>query len=99
MNERSFTHEVAMPEDIATTKGEHTRLEITQAAHRLFLKYGFHGAPLRQIAQEAGLAVGGIYNHFSSKEDIFVTVVIEHHPINDILPAINNAQGETVEEF
>jgi AcrR family transcriptional regulator len=85
--------------DEISSKGERTREGILHAAHQLFLQNGFHGTSMRQIAQEAGIAVGGIYNHFASKDDIFVAVLVAHHPIHDILPALSTAQGENVEDF
>lgn len=81
------------------SKGELTRSAIIQAAHDLFITQGYHGTSMRQIARKAGLALGGIYNHFSSKEDIFTTVLMENHPILEMLPALENAEGETVEAF
>jgi AcrR family transcriptional regulator len=81
------------------SKGERTRAEILQAAHRLFLENGYHATSMRQIAQQAGIALGAAYNHFTSKEDIFLEVLVAHHPIYDMLPALEAAQGETVEEF
>jgi AcrR family transcriptional regulator len=81
------------------TKGEQTQNEITQAAYKLFLERGYHGTSMRQIAQEAGIALGGIYNHFASKEEIFATVIIAHHPYMDVVPALQAAEGETFEEF
>jgi AcrR family transcriptional regulator len=87
-----------MPEE-TTHRGERTRNDILQAALRLFVERGYHGTSMRQISQEAGLALGGIYNHFSSKEDIFATVALEHHPLWEILPLMNAAEGATVEEF
>ncbi|MBT3392028.1 MAG: TetR/AcrR family transcriptional regulator [Chloroflexi bacterium] len=86
-----------MTQDI--TKGELTRESIIQAAHTLFVRQGYHGTSMRQIAEEAGIAVGGIYNHFSGKEDIFEAVFLAYHPYHDVLPAIEQAQGQTVEEF
>jgi AcrR family transcriptional regulator len=85
--------------DLVITRGEKTRVEIVEAAYRLFLEQGYHGTSMRQIAQEAGVAVGGIYNHFSSKEDIYIAVLQEHHPYHEVLPAMNAAQGETLESF
>ena len=81
------------------TKGEVTRLAIEDAAINLFLKQGYHATSMRQIAEEADLALGGIYNHFSSKDEIFEGIIIDKHPYKQILPAILAAQGETVEEF
>jgi AcrR family transcriptional regulator len=80
-------------------KGEHTRQEILRSAHQLFLKNGYHGTSMRKIAQGAGVAVGGIYNHFASKDEIFMTVLSTQHPIYDILPALNAAEGRDVESF
>ncbi len=82
-----------------STRGERTHAEISKAAHQLFQERGYHGTSMRDIARKAGIALGGIYNHFSSKEDIFLTVFIEHHPYRDILPAMNLVQGETIETF
>lgn len=81
------------------TKGERTRQEILQAAHQLFLKNGFHGTSMRQIAQVTGIAVGGIYNHFASKDEIFLMVLSDRHPIYEILPALNAAEGQDIETF
>lgn len=79
------------------TKGERTRAELLDAAKRLFVANGYHGTSIRQIATEAGLALGGIYNHFGNKEDIFVGVLMERHPFLVVMPALQAAQGETVE--
>ena len=57
-----------------TTKGEVTRLAIEEAALELFMEQGYHATSMRQIADKAGLALGGIYNHFSSKDEIFEAV-------------------------
>ena len=35
---------------------------------------------MRQVAESAGLALGGIYNHFSSKEALFQAILLEHNP-------------------
>ena len=82
-----------------TQKGENTRAAIVEAAHQLFITQGYHGTSMRQIANQAGLALGGIYNHFSGKEDIFGAVFIENHPVLEMLPAIENAQGNNIEEL
>lgn len=81
------------------TKGERTQNEITEAAYQLFLERGYHGTSMRQIGHSAGIALGGIYNHFDSKEAIFTAVILAHHPYYDVIPAMQAAQGETVEEF
>jgi AcrR family transcriptional regulator len=54
---------------------------------------------MRQIAEQSGIALGGIYNHFSSKDDIFQAVIIAHHPYLRIFPALKEAPGDSTEEF
>lgn len=80
-------------------KGETTRLAIEDAALALFMEQGYHATSMRQIADKVDLALGGIYNHFSSKEEIFQGIIIDKHPYRKLLPAILAAEGETLEEF
>jgi AcrR family transcriptional regulator len=80
-------------------KGETTRLAIENAAIQLFLEQGYHATSMRQIADHAGLALGGIYNHFSSKDEIFEAIIVDQHPYKKILPLILAAEGETGEEL
>jgi AcrR family transcriptional regulator len=82
-----------------TVRGEITRKRLLEAAHALFLKKGFHGASMRDIAEAAGIAVGGIYNHFADKEEIFAAVFDAYHPYHVILPALESIEGGTVEDF
>jgi AcrR family transcriptional regulator len=81
------------------TKGETTRLAIEDAAVELFMEHGYHATSMRQIAEHAGLALGGIYNHFSSKEELFEGIIIDKHPYKQVIPAILSAEGESAEEF
>lgn len=76
-----------------------TRSQILDAAHFLFIDQGFHGTSMRQIAQEVGIALGGIYNHFPSKEMIFQTIFEENHPYHDVLPILETAQGDSPEDL
>ena len=80
------------------TKGEVTRIAIEDAAISLFLEQGYHATSMRQIADRAELALGGIYNHFSSKDEIFEAIIVDQHPYKKILPLIMEA-GDTTEEF
>jgi AcrR family transcriptional regulator len=81
------------------SKGERTQAEIIQAAYNLFVEQGFHGTSMRQIARRAGIALGGIYNHFPSKEEIFRAVLLQYHPFQLVLPSMNAAQGEDAGEL
>lgn len=81
------------------SKGERTSQAIVEAAYSLFLEQGFHATSMRQIAQRAGIAVGGIYNHFDSKEAIFDRVLVEKHPYRQVVKILQAAPGETMEAF
>ena len=59
-----------MPRDKTQT---HER--IIEAAKKEFMEYGFTDASLRRIAAKAGIQVGGLYKHFSSKEEMFSVLV------------------------
>ena len=88
-----------MPAKETVKKGEVTRLAIEDAAIHLFLEQGYHATSMRQIADHAQLALGGIYNHFSSKDEIFEAIILDQHPYKKILPLILEVKGETAEEF
>ena len=81
------------------TKGEVTRLAIEDAAIELFMEHGYHATSMRQIGEHADLALGGIYNHFKSKDEIFEAIIVDKHPYKKILPLILEAEGESMEEF
>ena len=48
---------------------------ILEAAERVFLRVGYHEAKMSDIAAEAGVSVGTLYNYFDSKENVFCTMV------------------------
>jgi AcrR family transcriptional regulator len=78
-------------------KGELTRTAIIEAAFTLFVEQGYHGTSMRQIAQKADLALGGIYNHFGSKEAIFKAVIIAYHPFVAVIPRLEDLEGDSTE--
>jgi AcrR family transcriptional regulator len=80
-------------------KGEQTQARIIDAAYALFMKQGYHGTSMRQIAERAGITMGGVYNHFASKEEIWVAVLFDRHPYHAIAPLLREAKGETTEAF
>ena len=81
------------------TKGEATRLAVENAAIELFMEQGYHATSMRQIAEQAGLALGGIYNHFASKDEIFEAIIVDMHPYKRILPLVLETPGDTAEAF
>lgn len=67
------------PEREATSRRERERerhrLEILEAAERVFVREGYHAATVEKIAKEAEFAVGTLYNFFDSKEEMYGEVV------------------------
>jgi len=58
-----------MPETL-TPKSEATRRRILTAALHVFRERGFDAATMREVATEAGVAVGAAYYYFDSKDAI-----------------------------
>lgn len=59
-----------MPAGRDMRKGEHTRQEIIRKAAPIFNQKGYDGAALSDLMRATGLEKGGIYRHFSSKEEL-----------------------------
>jgi TetR/AcrR family transcriptional repressor of nem operon len=53
-----------------TTKGEKTRRRIVEKAAGVFNTKGYFGSSMSDLVREIGLEKGGIYNHFTSKEEL-----------------------------
>ncbi|MCL2877115.1 MAG: TetR/AcrR family transcriptional regulator [Betaproteobacteria bacterium] len=51
------------------------RNQILDAAAHCFRAYGFHGASIAKISQQAGMSVGHIYHYFENKEAIIAAIV------------------------
>jgi AcrR family transcriptional regulator len=88
-----------MTEEEIISKKERTRQSILDATYSLIIEQGYAATSMRQIAERSGLALGGIYNHFPSKEDVFSTIILERHPFFQIFPLLNSVEAETIEEF
>jgi len=52
------------------SKGEETRQRIVAEAAKLFNQRGFEGGSMSDLMAATGLEKGGIYRHFSDKEEI-----------------------------
>jgi TetR/AcrR family transcriptional regulator, transcriptional repressor for nem operon len=52
------------------SKAQDTRARIVEQAATLFNQQGYSGASLSALMQLTGLKKGGIYNHFSSKDEL-----------------------------
>lgn len=56
---------------------QRTRARIIEAATRLFLRDGFRGTSLEQVADEAGFTIGAVYSNFEGKTAMGIAVIDE----------------------
>ena len=54
-----------------------TRARIVRAAAALFVEQGIHATTVADIARRAGVAVGLLYRHFKTKEELLATIVTD----------------------
>lgn len=74
---------------------EKRREQIVLAAIKLFAQKGFHKTSLRDLAEEAGISHGNIYDYVGSKQDIFFLI---HEFINKIAIEQSNRSTDNVED-
>jgi AcrR family transcriptional regulator len=53
----------------------HRKEKILNSAIKLFIKKGFENVSVEEIARNAGVAKGSIYNYFKNKEDLIIYYV------------------------
>jgi AcrR family transcriptional regulator len=53
-----------------------SRDQILDAAEEVFARNGFHDASLREIADLAEFSIGGVYNFFPGKDDIYQAIFL-----------------------
>lgn len=53
------------------------RDKVVNTALKLISNGGFHASPMSELAKLSGVAVGTIYHHFPSKEDLFESLYVE----------------------
>ena len=55
---------------------QETQTRLLNAAEKVFIRDGFEGAQLDEIAITAGRSKGSVYTHFKNKEDLFVALAV-----------------------
>src|SRR5712692_7843942 len=58
--------------------GRSVRENVLAAAVQLFAEYGYHAAPLRDIARIAGIQAASIYYHYASKQALLIEIMETH---------------------
>ena len=64
-----------------------TENSILSAAERLFALHGFDAVTTKQLATEAGVAIGAVYHHFPSKEALYAAATKRAFAAKSSLPA------------
>jgi len=77
---------VASPNRVRLSREERRR-EIVAAAREVFLVSGLQGARTREIARVAGVNEALIYQHFSSKDELFEVAVVS--PLRDVVARVS----------
>jgi len=53
-------------------QNERNRALVLDAARRIFLAHGYHGATIEEIADDAGFSRGVVYSQFGTKAELFL---------------------------
>ena len=65
-----------------------------------FLEFGYHGAPMRTIAERAHLSVPGLYHYYASKQEMLVALLdLTMHDLRVRTEAARDEGGNAVERF
>jgi len=59
------------------TRQDNRRVQLLDAAARLFCDRGFHATSMRDIAKAVDMLSGSIYYHFNSKQEMLLSVYAE----------------------
>jgi AcrR family transcriptional regulator len=63
---------------------ETRRLEIVEAATRVFAARGYHATRMEDVSTELGISKGLLYAYFETKEDLFMQVCLSLVPWKDL---------------
>lgn len=78
------------PRELSTIQ---RRKHIVQAAAACFVERGFHQSSMRDIAKQAQVSLGNLYNHFDSKTDLIAEIAsLEADDLTGILELLETAK-------
>ena len=82
---------MGMGNNILDIYADPRRMEIVQAATKLFLEKGFSGTSMSDLAQAWGIKKASFYHHFRSKDELFITsIIVGYAPAVDKLKALKD---------
>lgn len=71
--------------------------QILEAAATVFSRKGYERATTREIADEAGVSEGTLYNYFGSKKDLLIGVATEYS--EQVAGAITTLEADNMEDM
>ncbi|GAA4487737.1 helix-turn-helix domain-containing protein [Microbacterium panaciterrae] len=78
-------------------KGIAKREEILRAALAVVAREGYHGASVKELADEVGLSQAGLLHYFDSKDELFVEILRTRDQI-DMADHVEALDGATIDE-
>ncbi|HWQ89531.1 MAG TPA: TetR/AcrR family transcriptional regulator [Desulfitobacteriaceae bacterium] len=78
-----------------------TRKKILKTALKLFVEKGFAEVSINDLIQEVGIAKGGFYHHFKSKDQLINEIIekVIFPYLDDIINSIDKCQGSAKEKL
>ena len=71
----ALSHHVQLPQPNQRQKAKAlTRQKVLDAAERLFSKVGYKAATIRDIAADAGMSTGAVFNSFDDKDALYLAI-------------------------
>ncbi|MCP4576797.1 MAG: TetR/AcrR family transcriptional regulator [Deltaproteobacteria bacterium] len=82
-------------------QSKETVARILEATTRLFVAHGYHGTSIAAIAKATGLTKGALYAHFSSKEDLLLTLIkkFEVEYLDQLISEVNDVSGNGLDKL
>jgi len=82
-------------------QSKETVARILTASTQLFVAHGYHGTSIAAIAKATGLTKGALYAHFSSKEDLLLTLIkkFEVEFLDQLIREVNDVNGNGLDKL
>jgi AcrR family transcriptional regulator len=82
-------------------QSKETVARILAASTQLFVAHGYHGTSIAAIAKATGLTKGALYAHFSSKEDLLLTLIkkFEIEFLDQLISEVNDVNGNGLDKL
>lgn len=76
------------------------RERILDRATDLFVRQGYNGISMREIAEECGLSKAGLYYHYKDKEDLFLAILSESlNTLEQLIDAVEAQEQKPTEQI